>query len=65
MGGTCPFSVDASDLFAPPRRVITDEQAGALEEKWRADLDKMDAYVLQGTHFVRLAVDQVSDFSRV
>jgi hypothetical protein len=56
---TCPFVVDASDLFAPPRLVIAEDASAALEEQWRADLDKMDTYVLQGTKFVRLAEEEV------
>jgi hypothetical protein len=60
--GQCPFELDVSELFSPPREVISDAAATELEEQWKADLDKVDAYVLQGSDFVRLPKEQVGRF---
>lgn len=60
--GTCPFGLDVSELYSSPREVISNAAATELEEQWKADLDKVDTYVLQGSNFVRLPKAEVGKF---
>lgn len=54
---------DVTDLFATSSvPVVSEAAATQMEEQWKADLEKLDAYVLQGNNFVRLPPEQVGTF---
>jgi len=46
--------VDLSALFTPRQPGMAAEEAGGLAEEWNEDLEKMEAFVLEGKKFVKL-----------
>eukprot|EP00041_Stephanoeca_diplocostata_P033534 m.1110605 g.1110605 ORF g.1110605 m.1110605 type:complete len:1517 (-) comp24358_c0_seq2:265-4815(-) len=58
-----PWQCDVADLFASASLpVLSPADAARMEEQWTADLEKLDAYVLQGNNFVRLPPEHVGTF---
>ena len=50
--------VDLSALFTPRQPSMTSEEAEHLAEEWNEDLEKMEAFVLEGKKFVKLPEDE-------
>lgn len=60
--GAIPDRADLKDLFSAARPVMSDAEATELEEQWRDDLEKCDAYVLQNRNFVRMGPEDFGTF---
>ena len=60
--GAIPDRADLKDLFSAARPVMSGAEAIELEEKWRDDLEKCDAYVLQNRNFVRMGPEDFGTF---
>ena len=54
--------VDLSALFTPRQPPMSKEEAGHLAEEWNEDLEKMEAFVLEGKKFVNLPEDEKGIF---
>ena len=50
--------VDLSALFTPRQPSMTSEEAEHLAEEWNEDLEKMEAFVLEGKKFVKLPEEE-------
>ena len=50
--------VDLSALFTPRQPPMSHEEAAHLAEEWNEDLEKMEAFVLEGKKFVKLPEDE-------
>ena len=50
--------VDLSALFTPRQQPMSKEEASHLSEEWNEDLEKMEAFVLEGKKFVKLPEDE-------
>merc|ERR1719210_741172 len=50
--------VDLSALFTPRQPQMSSEEAAHLAEEWNEDLEKMEAFVLEGKKFVKLPEDE-------
>ncbi len=50
--------VDLSALFTPRQQPMSKEEASHLSEEWQEDLEKMEAFVLEGKKFVKLPEDE-------
>ena len=50
--------VDLSALFQPRQPSMTNEEATHLSEEWNEDLEKMEAFVLEGKKFIKLPEDE-------
>lgn len=50
--------VDLSALFTPRQPAMSKEEATHLAEEWNEDLEKMEAFVLEGKKFVKLPEDE-------
>lgn len=50
--------VDLSALFTPRQQPMAKEEAAHLSEEWNEDLEKMEAFVLEGKKFVKLPEDE-------
>eukprot|EP00053_Salpingoeca_punica_P019261 m.193614 g.193614 ORF g.193614 m.193614 type:complete len:1373 (+) comp17602_c1_seq5:88-4206(+) len=61
-GGDKPLEIKIADMFAPPRPFMADEQAERLETQWAEQHEKMEAFVLQGSSFVRLPKGRLGHF---
>ncbi len=46
--------MDLSALFTPRQPTMPKEEAFHLAEEWNEDLEKMEAFVLEGKKFVKL-----------
>ena len=49
---------DLSALFAPRQQPISAEKAADMAEEWNEDLEKMEAFVLEGKKFVKLPEEE-------
>merc|ERR1711936_1012969 len=49
---------DLSALFTPRQPSMTSEEAEHLAEEWNEDLEKMEAFVLEGKKFVKLPEEE-------
>ena len=49
---------DLSALFTPRQPTMPAEEAAHLSEEWNEDLEKMEAFVLEGKKFVKLPEDE-------
>ena len=50
--------MDLSALFTPRQPPMAKEEATNLAEEWNEDLEKMEAFVLEGKKFVKLPEDE-------
>lgn len=50
--------VDLSALFTPRQQPMAEEEASNFAEEWNEDLEKMEAFVLEGKKFVKLPEDE-------
>ncbi len=50
--------MDLSALFTPRQPAMTREESAHLSEEWNEDLEKMEAFVLEGKKFVKLPEDE-------
>ena len=50
--------VDLSALFTPRQPSMSKEEAAHLSEEWNEDLEKMEAFVLEGKKFVKLPEEE-------
>ena len=50
--------VDLSALFTPRQPAMVKEEASHLSEEWNEDLEKMEAFVLEGKKFVKLPEEE-------
>ena len=50
--------VDLSALFTPRQTPMSKEEASHLSEEWNEDLEKMEAFVLEGKKFVKLPEEE-------
>uniref|UniRef100_A0A0K2U430 Gelsolin-like domain-containing protein n=1 Tax=Lepeophtheirus salmonis TaxID=72036 RepID=A0A0K2U430_LEPSM len=50
--------VDLSALFTPRQSPMAKEEAQQLSEEWNEDLEKMEAFVLEGKKFVKLPEEE-------
>ena len=50
--------VDLSALFTPRQQSMSKEEATHLSEEWNEDLEKMEAFVLEGKKFVKLPEEE-------
>ena len=50
--------VDLSALFQPRQPSMTQEEATHLSEEWNEDLEKMEAFVLEGKKFIKLPEEE-------
>jgi hypothetical protein len=50
--------VDLSALFQPRQPAMTHEEATHLSEEWNEDLEKMEAFVLEGKKFIKLPEEE-------
>merc|ERR1712001_646111 len=50
--------VDLSALFQPRQPAMTTEEATHLSEEWNEDLEKMEAFVLEGKKFIKLPEEE-------
>merc|ERR1712001_697745 len=50
--------VDLSALFTPRQPSMTSEEAEHLAEEWNEDLEKMEAFVLEGKKFIKLPEEE-------
>ena len=53
---------DLSALFAPRQPTIAECEAQQLMEEWNDDLERMEAFVLEGKKFVRLPENELGIF---
>ena len=54
--------VDLSALFTPRQQPMSKEEAAHLSEEWNEDLEKMEAFVLEGKKFVKLPEEEKGIF---
>ena len=54
--------VDLSALFTPRQPSMSKEEAAHLSEEWNEDLEKMEAFVLEGKKFVKLPEEEKGIF---
>ena len=54
--------VDLSVLFKPRQPSMSAEEAAHLSEEWNEDLEKMEAFVLEGKKFVKLPEEEKGIF---
>ncbi|KAI8436975.1 hypothetical protein MSG28_010385 [Choristoneura fumiferana] len=52
--GHVPHITDLSALFTPRQPAMPAAEAKTLADEWNEDLEAMEAFVLEGRHFVRL-----------
>ena len=50
--------VDLSALFTPRQPPMDPQEAQSLEEEWNEDLEKMEAFVMEGKKFVKLPEEE-------
>ena len=50
--------MDLSALFTPRQPPMSRDEASNLSEEWNEDLEKMEAFVLEGKKFVKLPEDE-------
>eukprot|EP00096_Caligus_rogercresseyi_P008686 TRINITY_DN2799_c3_g1_i2.p1 TRINITY_DN2799_c3_g1~~TRINITY_DN2799_c3_g1_i2.p1 ORF type:complete len:447 (-),score=161.92 TRINITY_DN2799_c3_g1_i2:1163-2503(-) len=50
--------VDLSALFTPRQSPMSDKESAQLSEEWNVDLEKMEAFVLEGKKFVKLPEEE-------
>ena len=50
--------VDLTALFTPRQPAMASDDAAALAEEWNEDLEKMEAFVLEGKKFVKLPEEE-------
>ncbi len=50
--------VDLSALFTPRQAPMATDEATRLAEEWNEDLEKMEAFVLEGKKFVKLPEEE-------
>ncbi|XP_037868350.1 protein flightless-1 [Bombyx mori] len=53
---------DLSALFTPRQPAMTASEAKTLADEWNEDLEAMEAFVLEGRHFVRLPENELGVF---
>ena len=54
--------VDLSALFTNRQPSMSNDEAARLAEEWNEDLEKMEAFVLEGKKFVKLPEDEKGIF---
>ena len=56
------FKVDLHALFTSRQPSMGNEEAAHLAEEWNEDLEKMEAFVLEGKKFVKLPEEEKGVF---
>eukprot|EP00051_Salpingoeca_urceolata_P014250 m.181064 g.181064 ORF g.181064 m.181064 type:complete len:1330 (+) comp18028_c0_seq2:308-4297(+) len=57
-----PPKVDVLELFSPQEEPMATEEAELLEAQWEDELEKMEAFYLQGSNFVRMPPERLGHF---
>lgn len=56
------YRADLSALFTPRQPAMGAAEAKTLADEWNEDLEAMEAFVLEGRHFVRLPDNELGVF---